>query len=67
LASWSKIEKKMQNREPLPKPLLCNFLDSKKVEILGISELRIDLINFQNLSSLETNDVFRRKLAIRGH
>jgi hypothetical protein len=37
LASWSEIETNVQNREPL-KPLLCCFLDSKKVEILGIHE-----------------------------
>ena len=63
LASWSKIEEKMQNREPLPKPLLCSFLDLKKVEILGISEWEMGLINARNLSSLKTNDVFCRKLA----
>ncbi len=38
LASWSKIEENAQNREPLPKPLLSNFLQLKKVEILGTSE-----------------------------
>ena len=63
LASWSKIEKKAQNREPLAKPLLCSFVDSKKVEILGISEWGVGLINSRNLSSLEDNDVFRQKLA----
>jgi len=37
-ASWSEIEEIAKDREPLPKPLLCKFLDSKKVEILGILE-----------------------------
>lgn len=63
LASWSKIEENAQNREPIPKPLLCSFIDSKKVEILGISEWGVGLINSKNLNSLETNEVFRRKLA----
>jgi len=38
LTSWSEIEKNAQNRESLSKPLLCSFIDSKKVEILRINE-----------------------------
>lgn len=63
LSSWSEIEKHAQDREPLPKPLLCSFLDSKKIEILGISEWGVGLINSQLWTSLESNDVFLRKLA----
>ena len=63
LASWNDIEENAEDSEPLPKPLLCSFLDSKKQDIFGISECGVDLIDFEKWTSLETNDVFLRKIA----
>ena len=62
MALWSDIEENAQNRESLPK-FFCSFLDSKKVEIFGISEWGVNLINSQKLSSFETNDIFGKKIA----
>ncbi|KAG0595890.1 hypothetical protein M758_UG207200 [Ceratodon purpureus] len=63
LASWNDIEETAEDSEPLPKPLLCRFLDSKKQDILGISEWGIGLIDSEKWTTLDTNDVFLRKIA----
>ena len=47
LASWNDIEENAKDSDPLPEPLLYSFLDSKKLEILEISEWVVGLIDYE--------------------